>query len=65
MENKFLEGNYFCRIIFLVFGLIILVKVEWMIFFLLNMGKRVKKIQIGEYIVKIGKENLNVFFGKY
>lgn len=29
------------------------------------MGKRVKKIQTGEHIVKIGKENPNVSFGKH
>lgn len=65
LENKFLEGNHFCRTTSLVPGLIILVKVEWMISPSLNMGKRVKKIQTGEHIVKIGKENPNVSFGKH
>lgn len=31
LENKFLEGNHFCRTTSLVPGVIILVKVEWMI----------------------------------
>lgn len=65
LENKFLEGNHFCRTTSLVPGVIILVKVEWMISPSLNIGKRVKKIQTGEHIVKIGKENPNVSFGKH
>lgn len=65
LENKFLEGNHFCRTTSLVPGVIILVKVDWMISPSLNMGRRVKKIQTGEHIVKIGKEHSNVSFGKH
>lgn len=48
LENNFLEGNHFCRTKSLVPGVIILVKVDWMISPSLNTGKGVRKIKTEE-----------------